>query len=101
PAFLVLQVQQAHAESAQRSLGLLSCSQLRVEHSIVQEEQGKGNDECCAQYVRRDAEQPLRLLSADIQKPLFFVLHLLEQRISLGGPPDNLLPQPRLLLGIG
>ena len=48
PAFLVLQFQQAHAERAQGRFGLLSGFQLRVEHSIVQEEQCQGENESSA-----------------------------------------------------
>ena len=43
PALLVLQLQQAHAQSAQRRLGLLSRFQLRVEHTIMQEQQHQRN----------------------------------------------------------
>jgi len=81
----VLQFQPAHAESAQGSLGLLSCLTPR-EHSIVQEETGQGNDECCAQYVGRDANSR-SLPSAGIQKPLFFVLHLLNSASAWADTP--------------
>ena len=58
PAFLVLQLQQAHAEGAQGRLGLLPRSQLGVQQAIVEEKQRQGHDERSAQDVRGNAEQP-------------------------------------------
>jgi len=80
------QFQQAHAESAQGSLGLLSCSQLRVEHSIVQEEQGKGNDDAAPSMYAVMRNSRNRLPSA-ASRSRVLRLAFVEQRISLADTP--------------
>ena len=84
PAFLVLQLQQAHTERSQGRFGLLPRAQLGVQQAIVEEKQRQGHDEGSGQDVGCNAEQPVGPRPARIQKELFMVLHRLQQRVGLG-----------------